>query len=132
MLSPAGAVTWEWCPPFLPEIYAHRLPGLRWDVGGDGGNEQLGLPSSSPPSLGGGCPIQQGLTCASLQGAYGVVRLAYNESEDRHYVSLGKGGRCRLHWALEDWGVGRSCAKTVDKAACEGNNLPVLSGMQRE
>ena len=50
-----------------------------------------------------------------------MVRLAYNESEDRHYVSLGKGGRCRLHWALEDWGVGRSCAKTVDKATCEGS-----------
>uniref|UniRef100_A0A8D0WKC6 non-specific serine/threonine protein kinase n=1 Tax=Sus scrofa TaxID=9823 RepID=A0A8D0WKC6_PIG len=28
------------------------------------------------------------------KGAYGVVRLAYNESEDRHYVSLGIRGRC--------------------------------------
>lgn len=34
------------------------------------------------------------LTSSCLQGAYGVVRLAYNESEDRHYVSLGIGGRC--------------------------------------
>lgn len=33
----------------------------------------------------------EGLTDGSLQGAYGVVRLAYNESEDRHYVSLGLG-----------------------------------------
>lgn len=32
-----------------------------------------------------------GLTSDCLQGAYGVVRLAYNESEDRHYVSLGLG-----------------------------------------
>lgn len=32
-----------------------------------------------------------GLTNGCLQGAYGVVRLAYNESEDRHYVSLGLG-----------------------------------------
>lgn len=34
----------------------------------------------------------EGLTDGSLQGAYGVVRLAYNESEDRHYVSLGLEG----------------------------------------
>ena len=101
-------------------------------MGGDGGQEQLRLPFSSPLSPGGGCPVQQGLTSASLQGAYGVVRLAYNESEDRHYVSLGKGRRCRLHWALDDLGVGRSCAKTVDKAACEGSNLPVPTRMQRE
>ncbi|NIG58200.1 calcium/calmodulin-dependent protein kinase kinase 1 [Pontoporia blainvillei] len=29
------------------------------------------------------------------KGAYGVVRLAYNESEDRHYVSLGIDSLCR-------------------------------------
>lgn len=48
-----------------------------------------------------------GLTDACLQGAYGVVRLAYNESEDRHYVSLGIGGRGCPRRALEAWGVGQ-------------------------
>ena len=48
--------------------------------------------SFSWASPGGGCPVQWGLTCVYLQGAYGVVRLAYNESEDRHYVSLGIAG----------------------------------------
>lgn len=37
------------------------------------------------------CLCFVGLTSGCLQGAYGVVRLAYNESEDRHYVSLGLG-----------------------------------------
>lgn len=50
---------------------------------------------------------QAGLTCAYSQGAYGVVRLAYNESEDRHYVSKGTGGRCCPSPALGTWGGGQ-------------------------
>lgn len=53
-----------------------------------------------------------GLTNGCLQGAYGVVRLAYNESEDRHYVSLGLGrgvaqvGPRSLGSRQECWGKG--------------------------
>lgn len=73
---------------------------------------------------GGGCPVRAGLTSAYFQGAYGVVRLAYNESEDRHYVSLGVGGRCCPGQAPEAWEVGRGCAgKTEDKAASRGSEL---------
>lgn len=76
---------------------------------------------------------QVGLTCAYSQGAYGVVRLAYNESEDRHYVSPGIGGRCCPSLALETWGVGRRCAgKTEDSPVSEGRELPAPRGMQRK
>lgn len=70
-----------------------------------------------------------GLTCAYPQGAYGVVRLAYNESEDRHYVSLGIGGRCCPSWVLESWGwgMGRSW-EDGGQADSKGSELLVLRG----
>lgn len=65
-----------------------------------------------------------GLTGAYFQGAYGVVRLAYNESEDRHYVSLGTGGRCCAGQAPEAWDMGSGCAgKTEDKATSRGSEF---------
>lgn len=55
---------------------------------------------------------------AYLQGAYGVVRLAYNESEDRHYVSLGIGGRHCPSWALAAWELGQKLCWEVRGQCC--------------
>lgn len=53
-----------------------------------------------------------------------MVRLAYNESEDRHYVSLGMGGRHCPSRAPAAWEVGSGCAgKTEDEAASRGSQL---------
>lgn len=61
-----------------------------------------------------------------------MVRLAYNESEDRHYVSLGMGGRCCPSQAPEAWEVGSGCAgKTEDKAASRGSGLLSLRECKR-
>jgi hypothetical protein len=68
--------------PHLLEMCAHTAGGVGW--GGDGMQGQ-----GSDLSGWRMCPVQVELTSTCLQGAYGVVRLAYNESEDRHYVSLG-------------------------------------------
>lgn len=112
-------------------------------MGGDGGQGQFRLPFSSPPSPGVGCPVQQGLTYASLQGAYGVVRLAYNESEDRHYVSLGKEGGVAYTGPWKTWGWAEAVPRRwtrlpvkgvifLSLAECKGNELLDPGNMQAE
>lgn len=72
-------------------MYVCWAGGWRWDAGG---GDQSCPGSPFPELVLGEIAVSRGLTCVYPQGAYGVVRLAYNESEDRHYVSLGIGGRC--------------------------------------
>lgn len=75
-------------PACLQEMCAHEPAGAE----GEGGMLGQGQ-SCLQQVLGEGVlSIRVGLIRAYLQGAYGVVRLAYNESEDRHYVSLGEEG----------------------------------------
>lgn len=64
-----------------------------------------------------------------LQGAYGVVRLAYNESEDRHYVSLGAEGGIGMlglrHLRSRAQLVARATLKGESALSlCKGNELP--------
>lgn len=92
---------------------------------GSNGRQEEGL-ELYKPSLYGGADL------CFLQGAYGVVRLAYNESEDRHYVSVGKWWGHGPNKTLQAWGGGGRNCWTEDRSASVESECSVSKGLCRE
>ena len=57
------------------------------------------------------------LLCCSLQGSYGVVKLAYNEDDNTYYVRQTHERQIQRPLVGSCWRLGELCRRSVEQAA---------------